>query len=199
MKNKIKFLGMIVLILSFSFKPINEKRRIVIDAAHGGKDYGATIGDASEKKIVESISMKIKEMNKSSDVEIVLLRDDDKFIELNERVEKINTLNPDLLISLHVNISKDINTNGVQASVCKENNFYNASLINANSLVNVISNESLVKRKVIDANLFVLKNSKCPAVLLELGFISNEKDKNYLTSEAGQNEIAGKIVECLKN
>ncbi len=199
MKNKIKLLGMIVLVLSFSFKPINEKRRIIIDAAHGGKDKGAVMGDASEKNIVENISMKIKELNKNDNVEIVLLRDEDTFMELNKRVEKINTLHPDLMISLHVNTSTDMLENGIEGFVSRENSFYNSSFAKANNLVNAISNEKLANRKVQDRNTFINKNSNCPAVLLELGYLSNQKDKNYLTSEAGQTEIALKIVECLKN
>jgi N-acetylmuramoyl-L-alanine amidase len=51
---------------------------------------------------------------------------------------------------------------------------------------------------VKDANLYIIKNSKCPAVLLEVGYLSNEKDKAYVTSEKGKNEIANGILKFLK-
>ena len=65
-------------------------------------------------------------------------------------------------------------------------------------LVEKISNEKLAKGEVKDANLFLIKNSKCPALLLEVGYLSNENDKTYITSENGQNEIAKKIFEFIK-
>ncbi|EKT4499932.1 N-acetylmuramoyl-L-alanine amidase, partial [Flavobacterium psychrophilum] len=61
-----------------------------------------------------------------------------------------------------------------------------------------ISNEKLAKGEVKDANFFVIKNSKCPALLLEVGYLSNENDKTYITSESGQNEIANQIFEFIK-
>jgi N-acetylmuramoyl-L-alanine amidase len=74
-------------------KEHKNKRIIVIDAGHGGKDFGAKINDEIESKIVESISKKIKLLNVKDEIEIVLLREDDSFIGLNERLEKINKIN----------------------------------------------------------------------------------------------------------
>ena len=201
MKNKMKFLavlGVLTIFLSFAFKPLNDKKIIVIDAGHGGKDFGAQIGGELEKKIVENIANKINLLNGKGEIEIVLLREDDSFIELSERVSKINKINPSLLISLHINASKNTNENGVNAYVSKQNDFYDKSMESAKNLVEKISNEKLAKGEVKDANFFVIKNSKCPALVLEVGYLSNEKDKTYITSENGQNEIANQIFEFIK-
>ena len=201
MKNKMKFLsvlGILTIFLSFAFKPLNDKKIIVIDAGHGGKDFGAQIGGELEKKIVENIANKISLLNEKGEIEIVLLREDDSFIELSERVVRINKINPSLLISLHINASKNLNENGVNAYVSKQNDFYDKSMESAKNLVNKISNEKLAKGEVKDANFFVIKNSKCPALLLEVGYLSNESDKTYITSESGQNEIANQIFEFIK-
>ena len=201
MKNKMKFLavlGILTIFLSFAFKPLNDKKIIVIDAGHGGKDFGAQIGEELEKKIVENIANKISLLNGKSEIEIVLLREDDSFIELSERVARINKINPSLLISLHINASKNLKENGVNAYVSKQNDFYDKSMETAKNLVEKISNEKLAKGEVKDANFFVIKNSKCPALLLEVGYLSNENDKTYITSESGQNEIANQIFEFIK-
>ncbi|EKT4500016.1 N-acetylmuramoyl-L-alanine amidase [Flavobacterium psychrophilum] len=201
MKNKMKFLavlGILTIFLSFAFKPLNDKKIIVIDAGHGGKDFGAQIGGELEKKIVENIANKISLLNGKGEIEIVLLREDDSFIELSERVARINKINPSLLISLHINASKNLKENGVNAYVSKQNDFYDKSMESAKNLVNKISNEKLAKGEVKDANFFVIKNSKCPALLLEVGYLSNENDKTYITSESGQNEIANQIFEFIK-
>ena len=201
MKNKMKFLavlGIFTIFLSFTFKPLNDKKVIIIDAGHGGKDFGAQIGGELEKKIVENIANKINLLNGKGEIEIVLLREDDRFIELSERVEIINKINPSLLISLHINASKNLEENGVNAYVSKQNDFYNKSMESAKNLVEKISNEKLTKGEVKEANFFVIKNSKCPSLILEVGYLSNENDKNYITSESGQNEIAKKIFEFIK-
>ena len=201
MKNKMKFLavlGILTIFLSFAFKPLNEKKIIVIDAGHGGKDFGAQIGGEIEKKIVENIANKISLLNAKGEIEIVLVRGDDSFIELGERVAKINKINPSLLISLHINASKNLKENGVNAYVSKQNDFYDKSMETAKNLVEKISNEKLAKGEVKDANFFVIKNSKCPALLLEVGYLTNENDKTYITSESGQNEIANQIFEFIK-
>lgn len=176
----------------------NKKMTIVIDAGHGGKDPGAKIDEELESKIVESLAKKIKALNGNEDLKIILLREDDSFVSLSDRVKKVNEINPDLLISLHLNASKNTNENGVNAYVSSQNEFYEKSLVKANILIDNISNSNLAKGGVKDADLYIVKNSKCPAVLLEVGYLSNEKDKAYLTSEKGKNEIANRIFNFLK-
>lgn len=171
---------------------------IVIDAGHGGKDPGAKIDEELESKIVESIAKKIKALNGSEDLKIILLREDDSFVSLSDRVNKINQINPDLLISLHLNASKNPNEKGVNAFISSQNGFYDKSLEKANQLIEKISNNNLTKGGVKDANLYIIKNSKCPAVLLEVGFLSNPNDKAYITSESGKDEIAKNILKLLR-
>lgn len=171
---------------------------IVIDAGHGGKDPGAKIDEELESKIVESIAKKIKALNGSEDLKIILLREDDSFVSLSDRVNKINQINPDLLISLHLNASKNPNEKGVNAFISSQNGFYDKSLEKANQLIEKISNNNLTKGGVKNANLYIIKNSKCPAVLLEVGFLSNPNDKAYITSESGKDEIAKNILKLLR-
>jgi len=200
MKNKIKFLGafgVLVLFILFAFKPKNDVKLVVIDAGHGGKDFGATSGDITEKQIVQNIASKIKSFNKNNEIEIVLVRDEDNFIDLNDRVLKINNLNPSLLISLHINSSEKNYKTGVNAYVYRDNSFYAKSSESANNLLNKLS-EHLVRGEVKDANYYILKNSKCPALTLEIGYLSNEIDKKYIATESGQNQIANEILEYIQ-
>lgn len=193
-------LGLLTIFLLFAFKPLplSNKKTIVIDAGHGGKDTGAQIGAEQEKKIVENIANKISLLNGKDEIEIILLRKDDSFIELSERVSEINKIKPNLVISLHVNSSQNLNENGVNAFVSKQNVFYEKSKESAKDLIDKISSEKLAKGEVKDANYFVLKNSKCPALLVEIGYLTNENDRTYLITENGQNEIANKIIEFIK-
>jgi N-acetylmuramoyl-L-alanine amidase len=202
MKTKTRILGVLAvlgLFVVFAFKPFNDKKVIVIDAGHGGHDNGAMIGSFEEKTIVETISKKVKSLNTAENVEIVLLRDGDHFMELSERVAVINNLKPDLVVSLHVNASKNLQSKGVEGYVSKTNEkFKEVSKTNAEKLLTSISNDILVKGSLKEASFYIMKNSNCPAVLLEIGYLSNDDDRYYITSEDGQNEIAAKILEAVK-
>lgn len=181
----------------FAFSMAPAKRTVVIDAGHGGDDHGATHNHLSEKELVHSIARKVKTFYNGHDIEIVLLREDDVNMSLAERVEKINQLNPDLLLSLHVNYSLDRKDNGISAYVSKKSGFYSTSLAKAETMVTTLSNENLAKKEIKDVNVHVLNNVQCPAVLLELGYMTNANDRQYISSEAGQNEIAKKIIAGL--
>lgn len=181
-----------------NIKSVNKtKKIIVIDAGHGGKDHGKKVNDVFESEIVEKIAKKIKLLNANNNIEIVLLREDDSFISLNERVNRINEINPNMLISLHINSSNNLEENGVHAYVSSENEFYEKSLLLANKMIDNISKYKLNKGDTKDANLYVLKNSKCPAVTLEIGYLTNDNDREYLTSESGVNEITNGILNFL--
>lgn len=197
MKRLIGF-AIIIGLMSFSFEstPI-KKTRVVIDAGHGGEDNGVVVDEVMEKKITEAISRKTKFLNNNKSVEIIILREKDEFIPLADRAKKINDLNPDLVISLHVNANKDSTINGFEAFVGAKNSKYDDSKLLAESFINATP-KSLAKRNVKEANLYILNNVNCPAVLLELGFLTNEKDREYLQSELGQQRIAEMILKSLK-
>ena len=88
-----------------SFTPIN-KKYIVIDAGHGGNDMGAVQNGISEKNIVLNIGKEIQKYNHTQDkYEIILTRDNDSYIKLAYRTDQVNKLNPEMVVSLHINSS----------------------------------------------------------------------------------------------
>ena len=120
-----KILKNIVLLLSigllFSFNTNDPKKiKVVIDAGHGGADTGGTKGELQEKDLTLSIVNKIKTLNKNENIELFFTRNEDKLISLSERVQKINELKPDLVISLHVNNNKNPESNGVEVYIPKD-------------------------------------------------------------------------------
>lgn len=202
MKTKIRILGFlsaaVLLVVCFAFRSLEEKKIIVIDAGHGGYDVGTDLNGFEEKTITETVAKKIKELNKDANIEIVLIRDGDVSMELKERVSIINNLKPDLVISLHVNSNSNMMANGVQAYVPSNETFKDKSKEIAEIIIDKLaSTGNLVKRNTTEAPFYLLKNANCPIMTLEMGFLSNEKDRNYITSAKGQNEIAEKILEAL--
>ncbi|MCJ7933084.1 MAG: N-acetylmuramoyl-L-alanine amidase [Chryseobacterium sp.] len=172
----------------FSFTP-HDKKYIVIDAGHGGNDSGAVYGRFSEKDISLSIAREIQKISeKQGKFEVVLTRNSDTYPNLSERTSQINSLNPEMVISLHVNRSPQ-----------EETTQQGTEIFVQNSESSKILAEKISKKfdavKIEDRNLHMLRETKAPAVLVELGFINNRKDREYLTSEKGQKEIAQKFVD----
>ncbi|MFG4000755.1 N-acetylmuramoyl-L-alanine amidase family protein [Flavobacterium aquidurense] len=201
MKKEIKILAVLGVILFsfFAFKPLEIKKTIVIDAGHGGYDVGKDLYGFEEKTITEAVAKKIKELNNDANVEIVLIREGDISMELKERVSIINNLKPDLVISLHVNSNSNMQANGVQAFIPSNETFKDKSKEIAEIIIDKLTaTGNLLKRNTTEAPFYILKNANCPVMTLEMGFLSNEKDRNYITSEKGQNEIAAKILEAVK-
>ena len=173
-----------------SFTPIN-KKYIVIDAGHGGNDFGATYGEILEKNIALSVAKEIRKINESQNqYEVILTRDSDSYPTLAERTDLINKLNPEMVISLHVNSSpeKERSDNGFEVYV--QNSDVSKEL--AGKIYKKFN-----ARKISESNLHILRETKAPAVLVELGFINNSDNRNYITSEKGQKEIAQKFVEII--
>jgi N-acetylmuramoyl-L-alanine amidase len=171
-----------------------EKKVIVIDAGHGGHDFGATIDDLNEKNLTSEIAKKIKEMHSDSNVEIHFTRTDDEFIALNERTTLINNIKPDLVISLHINNNKNTNSSGFEVYISDKTDFLDKNKEFAEKLSSKLSKTQLKNRGLKTAPFWILKNSICPSMVVELGFISNENDRNFIASEKGQIEIAKHIV-----
>ena len=173
-------------------------KTIVIDAGHGGRDVGAVFEDKRESDIVKSIADKIYQLNQQNHIKIILLRDTEEFVGLNDRVTRVNEIKPDFLISLHAQTSRNTNLSGINAFISQENNFYNQSKEIASILIEEVSSENLNKGKISVANFKIIKEVECPAVMIEIGFLSNIADRNYISSEKGQTEIATKILEAIK-
>jgi N-acetylmuramoyl-L-alanine amidase len=177
---------------------INEnkiKKTIVIDAGHGGTDLGASIDGFTEKKLAEIISNKIQNMNEKGDVKIHFTRTNDSFVDLNERTRIVNSYKPDLAISIHFNANKNIEANGFEIYFSDKTSTSEKSKEIANQLAAAISKATpLNNRGVKFAPFMILKKSECPTLVIELGFLSNEKDRNYVNSEKGQTELARTIL-----
>ena len=92
-------------------------RRIVIDPGHGGKDYGAPgyYKGVHEKKVVLAIAKRLaNKIRKELKLDVILTRNGDRFLTLEERTAFANTKNADLFISIHTNASRDRRAYGIE-------------------------------------------------------------------------------------
>lgn len=90
----------------------NERHTIVLDPGHGGKDYGAVGAITNEKTINLNVALEVRRLLKDNKAfNIVMTRDDDRFIALQERANIANKNHGDLFISIHVNSVAKSNKN----------------------------------------------------------------------------------------
>ena len=201
MKNIVKILAVAAVsfsVYAFTAAETKETITVVIDAGHGGTDFGAVHESHMEKDIVSQISNKIHTLNKNSDVIIYFTRTDDNLITLEKRTAMINDIKPDLFVSLHVNQHKNDGTFGMEGYVAKESLYSEESLAFASDLTSKLSKATnLNVRGIKKAPFYILKNTNCPGLVLELGFLSNEKDRNYLTDANNQEVIAKTILDFI--
>jgi len=92
-------------------------RKIVLDPGHGGKDPGAIgVNGIAEKDIVLSLAKGLaRKLRKKMDVEVVLTREGDTFVPLEERTAFANARNADLFVSLHINASRNRRLRGIES------------------------------------------------------------------------------------
>jgi N-acetylmuramoyl-L-alanine amidase len=194
MKNTLRFILALTIVTSFAFmKPVKNAPKktinVVIDAGHGGHDHGMTVDRFTEKEIVASIAEKIKKNNSNKNVVIHLTRTEDNFISLQERAKLINELQPDLVLSLHVNGNKSTEASGIEIYISPQSSKYENSKL--------IATHNFKSRGVKDANFMLLRETAYPSITVELGFLSNENDRQYLTNDNQQDKIAIAILETI--
>lgn len=191
------FCFLFILCLNINFvtaDPTNpNKIKIVIDAGHGGEDTGAQTNSILEKQIVADVSSHFKELCANKNIEVVLLRTGDEFMSLKDRISKIESLSPDLVISLHANYSTDRERNGVEVFVAENEHTVRSSYFGT-KILESFKRKDFKTSTLQSANFFLLRNLDCPAVTVELGFLSNPEDMKYLNSEFGQKFLAKQIV-----
>lgn len=182
------------LTLSLAFTSA-EKRTIIIDVSHGGQDNGVTVNNINEKAVALSIANKIKDLNANANLEIILTRDSDEFMTLRDRAKMINNIKPEFVISIHANKYIDEAVKGTEIYISdntKEKEASNALALKLKTAFQ-FQNSSIKK-----ADFYLLKHVNHPIAMVELGFLSNKKDRALLTQEEGQLKIAKAILNAIE-
>lgn len=168
--------------------------KIMLDAGHGGSDPGAVYMGRQEKDDTLELTMRIGELLKNAGFDVEYTRTTDVYDTPFEKVTKANVAGANLLVSIHRNSSPSANTfDGVQTLVYNDDGFKSKLARNINDNLEAVGfkNLGVVERP----NLVVLKRSKMPAVLVEVGFINSDTD-NQLFDE-NQDAIAQAIADAI--
>ncbi|WP_410514747.1 N-acetylmuramoyl-L-alanine amidase family protein [Paenibacillus sp. BR2-3] len=178
---------------------VSGKKRIVIDAGHGGKDPGGiSVNKRKEKDFALATALKIEELLKNDpDIEVVLTRSDDSYPTLQDRVRIANNLNADLFLSIHANsipAGSKSNPSGTETYYTRNESLQFAEIVHKY----LVPATGLSDRGVRQSSLHVTRETKMPAILLECGYLSNANDEALLYSEDFQQRVAEAIVAGIK-
>lgn len=166
---------------------------ICIDAGHGGTDPGATYGKVYEKDITLSISKKLNALLKARGFTTVLTRNSDATVLLADRVNISNKAGAKLFVSIHVNSNSGTAGTGIETLIYSTGG--NAEKCAKKVQAQLISATGAKNRGLkLRPELYVLKKTTAPALLVETGFINNSNDRAKLITADYQNKIAEAIA-----
>ncbi|BCJ94031.1 N-acetylmuramoyl-L-alanine amidase CwlD [Anaerocolumna cellulosilytica] len=178
---------------------------IVIDAGHGGFDPGKIgINKALEKDINLSISKKLKGYLEQKGIKVIMTREEDKGLhdentgdkkraDMRKRVSIINESDALIAVSIHQNSFTAESSKGFQA-------FYYQNSVEGKLLAETLQEKA--KDTLKDGNrreaksnqsYYMLKNTRCPLVIVECGFLSNWTEAKLLCDEEYQKKVAWAI------
>lgn len=166
--------------------------RVIIDPGHGGKDKGAHRGSVYEKDLALKVAFLVEKMLKDKGMPVTMTRRSDQFISLRGRADIANRYNNAIFISIHFNAHTGTRLNGVET-------YYHSDLgqkLAAHVHLRMLSqlqprNGNTRQRK----DLGVLKATRCPAILVECGYISNPDERKKCITSDYHKKCAQAIVD----
>lgn len=164
---------------------IYKEKLIVIDAGHGGHDPGAISPNLKmkEKEVVLDVSLKLKKLLENAGFKVYMTRDDDNYIGLYDRPGIANELGADAFVSVHANAAGRSSAEGAQVLYYPNDSRDNKTFasMTRDALVKELNtpDKGIIQRP----NLVVIRETKMPAVLLELGFLTNPREEKLLAQK----------------
>ncbi|MCL2056305.1 MAG: N-acetylmuramoyl-L-alanine amidase [Oscillospiraceae bacterium] len=148
---------------------------IVIDAGHGGTDPGAVYEGRMEKDDNLRMALAIRERLLACGQQVIMTRYTDVFIPLAQRSEISNQNGADIFVSVHRNSSNSPGANGVETYIqngADALRIRNAQIVHGEIISAGVQSNGGVRQ----GNYAVLRETYAPAMMLELGYITNERD-----------------------
>lgn len=214
-----KKISILILILLFIFLSIFKVsaydsvfpligKTIVLDAGHGGKDFGAAVQTVRESEINLSITFKLKEELERKGANVILTRTGvndlsspnalyRKKSDFDNRIKLINNSHADLYLSIHQNIYSNSKYHGPQV-------FYYPKITDNEKIASIIQEElnkyTKTNRKIkIITGTYMYNKLNIKGALIECGFLSNYQERTNLTNEEYQNNLAKTISNAINN
>ena len=189
-------------------------KTVVLDAGHGGRDLGA-VGYANEAEVNLSIAKKVRALLEAEGINVVMTREDDSYVELEQRVKFAE--GADVFLSLHARAGPNSTMNGIATwfsrpleiafsmdeveyidSSTESKDVDLAELTLAHELqAELINSTGAKNRGTRENNFYVLQNVQVPSIMVDMGFVSNPEEGAKLATNAYQQTLAEAIAKTL--
>lgn len=188
-------------------------RTIVVAAGHGGKDPGYQLDSQQEKKYALLMAKTLKETLESAGFKVVMTRNSDVFVDIEEQAEIANRAKADLFIAVHYNSAPVVEAKGVETysltptgaistnggtpmprSPGHKNDLLN-TLLAHQVHKSLLQNTEFADRGMRRAGFMMLRNIKMPGILIEGGFLSNPFDAQKIYHPVYRRKVARAITD----
>lgn len=169
-------------------------RTVVIDAGHGGHDNGGQWGKVYEKHLALDTAVRLENNLKRMGYQTVMTRRSDYFVSLPQRVAIGNRYKNAIFVSLHFNYTW-------KQHICGLETFYysrDGQRLAYHVQRSLVRHTRTVDRSAKFARYYVIRNSTLPAILVEGGFVSNERERERMKSGDFREAIARGIAEGIQ-
>ena len=191
-------------------------KTIMVDAGHGGTDPGAINGTHKEKVYTLQIAKRLQAQLEKLGFRVIMTRTGDTYPSLQDRAALCKKYKPDLYISIHCNSSTNKTPAGIEtyravpvggtetkgSKVKTEKQSANEFDANSSRLAfemqkSLVAATGAADRGTRHQAIYVIGNASCPAVLLEVGYLSNDAELKKIASPEYQNKIVSGILAGL--
>ncbi|MEG0152147.1 MAG: N-acetylmuramoyl-L-alanine amidase family protein [Cellulosilyticaceae bacterium] len=171
---------------------------LVLDAGHGGNDGGSSGNGLKEKEVNFKQTMVVKNLiEKNTDIKVYMTREDDSTLTLAFRTDLANDINADMFVSIHNNSASPA-AKGTELLYYPNSSDTRSKQIAKLMQDNIVKATGMYNRGIKERpDLYVLRTSKMPAVLIEGGFLSNAEDAAKLKSEDFTQKYAYAVYEAI--
>jgi N-acetylmuramoyl-L-alanine amidase len=166
-------------------------RVIVLDPGHGGRDNGTSGKIYPEKQLVLRTAQELAPLLQKAGAQVVFTRDEDFYLTLDQRVDISHLNKADAFISIHYNAFSSTSSGLLTFYYSSAQEGSLAKMIQAE----MVNHTGLKDRGSKFGNYHVLRENKRPAVLLELGFLSNPTEEKLVATSSYQKNVSKGIYE----
>ena len=164
---------------------VPDEKTVCIDPGHGGSSSGATLGSRLEKDDTLRLSLLVRDILEDRGYTVVMTRDNDSDVSLNDRCKIANKARASLFVSIHRNSSTSPDATGMEMWVHSSSPTDDTLL--AQNILDCLDTLNITNRGIhsgyrdgADMNYYINRHTKMPSVLAEIDFISNKNDnKKY--------------------
>jgi N-acetylmuramoyl-L-alanine amidase len=165
--------------------------RIVLDAGHGGKDNGANRNGVYEKDLNLSMALLLRDALVAKGFKVYMTRSTDVFLPLPQITAITNQVHPDLFISIHHNASVNPALNGIETYYYTSQSIALARRVHSREINAVGARDGGVKQ----ARFYVIHHTDVPAILCEVGYVSNPSELDALQTMDRKVKAARSIAD----